>query len=83
MYSVEFSKAAERQFRKLDPLLQKRLAKSVDGLAKDPRPNGVKKLSGESGIYRVRVGDYRIVYAIRDSALLVLIVRVGHRREIY
>jgi mRNA interferase RelE/StbE len=52
-------------------------------LAENPRPHGVESLAGEKGLYRIRASDYRIVYQIRDDALLVLIVRIGHRREVY
>ena len=52
-------------------------------MADNPRPQGSKKLGGEDGLYRIRVGDYRIVYAIRDDILVVLVVRIGHRSEVY
>ncbi len=57
--------------------------RAIDGLAIDPRPSGVVKLSGEENLYRVRAGDYRIVYSIQDAALLVLIVKVGDRKDVY
>jgi mRNA interferase RelE/StbE len=63
--------------------VQVRLKPAIDGLAEEPRPDGVVKLKGEENAYRVRVGDYRIVYEVRDNVLLVLIVKIGHRREIY
>ena len=55
----------------------------MDGLAKEPRPKGVKKLSGADDLYRIRVGDYRVVYQIRDDRLIVLVVRIGHRKDVY
>ena len=82
-YTVELSKTAEKQFKKLDKELQKRIAKKIDMLAKTPRLTGMKKLSSEDDVYRIREGDYRIVYAIQDSKLLVLVVKIGHRREVY
>jgi len=60
-----------------------RLARAIDALAENPRPQGVEKRSGYEDRYRIREGDYRIVYTIRDTALIVLIVRVGHRKDIY
>jgi mRNA interferase RelE/StbE len=67
----------------LDKTTQARLGRRIESLADNPRPQGVKKLAGEDDFYRVRVGDYRIVYQIRDKSLLVLIVRLGHRSEVY
>jgi len=55
----------------------------IDGLRVNPRPNGSKKLNKEDPLYRIRVGDYRVVYQIQDKILLVLILKVGHRRDIY
>jgi len=52
-------------------------------LAENPRPNGSVKLAGPEPLYRIRVGDYRIIYDIRESELLILVVAIGHRREIY
>ena len=82
-YRIEFTGAAKRQFDKLPASVQRRLAEAVDHLSEDPRPDGVKKLSGKEGLYRVRSGDYRIVYRIEDNRLLVLVVKIGHRREVY
>ena len=56
---------------------------AIELLSEEPRPGGAKKLAGGDGEWRVRTGDYRIVYEIRDSVLLILVVAVGHRREIY
>ncbi|PYM57636.1 MAG: hypothetical protein DMD79_20035 [Candidatus Rokuibacteriota bacterium] len=58
------------------------MARKIDGLARDPRPSGVEKLAGSERLYRVRSGDYRIVYEIQDERVLVLVVRIGHRREV-
>mgnify|MGYP001580816136 FL=1 len=55
----------------------------MDALAATPRPKGVKKLTGTDDLYRIRVGDYRIVYQIHDDRLIVLVVRIGHRRDVY
>jgi mRNA interferase RelE/StbE len=82
-YQVEFSRQADRQFRNLPPQIQQRLKSRIDSLAATPRPHGSEKLSGADQFYRIRVGDYRIVYAVEDNRLLVLVVKVGHRREVY
>jgi mRNA interferase RelE/StbE len=63
--------------------VRKRLARKIEGLARNPRPFGVEKLKGMADLYRVRVGDYRILYQIQDEVRLVLIIQIGHRREIY
>jgi len=60
-----------------------RVARKIDSLAGDPRPAGVEKPRGAEDLWRVRVGDDRIIYTIRDEVLLVLVVRIGHRREVY
>ena len=83
MYKIEIAPAAERALKKLSADIQRRIIKGILKLEIDPRPSGVKKLAGEDDLYRVRVGDYRIVYEIRDGELIVLVVRVAHRREVY
>ena len=82
-YTVELKPAAVRGLKKLTKGLQKRIAARIDGLASNPRPPGVEKLSGEHEYYRLRIGNYRIVYEVKENALLVLLIRIGHRREIY
>ena len=82
-YSVEFTPLAARQIRKMSRDVQKRIIDRIEELQEDPRPHGVKKLTDLEALYRVGVGDYRIIYQIRDKALVVLIVKVGHRREVY
>ena len=83
MYTIEIAPAAERALKKLQADIQKRIIKALLKLEADPRPAGVKKLSGEDDLYRIRVGDYRIVYQVQDNKLVVLVVRVAHRREVY
>lgn len=83
-YKIEFSKQAQKQFKSLPKLIQERLAPSINALASNPRPRGSIQLSGvEEDVYRIRVGDYRIVYEINDKILRVWIIQVGHRREVY
>jgi mRNA interferase RelE/StbE len=82
-YSVALAPAAVRQLRKLDATARRRVQASVELLAVQPRPPGAKKLVGGSGEWRVRTGEYRIIYEIHDNALLVLVLAVGHRRDIY
>jgi len=82
-YRVEVAPAALRQLRKLDPPARRRVQAAIELLADQPRPSGATKLVGGEGEWRVRTGDYRIVYEVHDNVLLVLVVAVGHRREIY
>ena len=82
-HRVEVAPAAARQFRKFDHAAKRRIQAAIELLAEQPRPSGAKKLVGGDGQWRVRTGDYRIVYEIHDEVLLVLVVAVGHRRDIY
>ncbi|MGH9229554.1 MAG: type II toxin-antitoxin system RelE family toxin [Acidimicrobiales bacterium] len=82
-YKVEIARRAIRSLRDLPRREQQRVRAAIDLLADDPRPPGCRKLTGEENAYRVRVGDYRIVYEVLDDRLLIHVVRVGHRRDVY
>ncbi|HSE58168.1 MAG TPA: type II toxin-antitoxin system RelE/ParE family toxin [Nitrospiraceae bacterium] len=82
-YTVQLAPAAQRQLQSLPKPLQSQITKRLLKLEVTPRPEGVKKLEGENDLYRLRVGDYRIIYTIRDRELIVLVLKVSHRREIY
>ena len=82
-YQVRLAPAAVRELRKLDPPGRRRVQAAIDLLAEDPRPPGARPLVGGAGEWRVRTGDFRIIYDIRDGELLVLVVKVGHRRYVY
>ena len=82
-YSLTIMPHAMRQLSRLTGKQAMRIQDKIDALADNPRPPGTVKLTAEDNLYRVRVGDYRIVYRIEDRRLVVLIVRIGHRREIY
>ena len=82
-YRIEFTSSATHDFSKLTDDVQQRLMPKIDALAHEPRPMGVQKLQGRVNRYRILVGDYRVVYEIQDRILVVLIVRIGHRREVY
>ena len=81
-YRVEVAPAVVRQMRKLDPAARRRIQAAIELLAENPRPQGARKLVGGDE-WRVRTGDYRVVYEIYDDVLLVLVIAVGHRRDIY
>ena len=82
-YQVRLAPAAVRQVRRLDPPGRRRVQAAIDLLAENPRPPGARQLVGGAGEWRVRTGDFRIIYDIRDEQLLVLVVKVGHRRDVY
>jgi mRNA interferase RelE/StbE len=82
-YTVQMLPAAQRQLAKLDAPVRKRITPAIDSLAQDARPPGAKKLQGSEDTWRIRVGDYRILYEIHDRQLLVLVVEIGHRSDIY
>lgn len=82
-YRVSLTPTAARQLRKFDPQVRRRIQAVLELLAVEPRPPAATRLVGGSGEWRVRTGDYRVVYDIEDDKLLVLVLRVGHRREIY
>jgi mRNA interferase RelE/StbE len=81
-YRVELRPAAARALRKLDPDIQPRIRGVIALLAEDPRPPASRPLRGRPS-FRVRVGDYRIIYTIADDVLLVVVITLGHRREVY
>jgi len=82
-YSIIVTNPARKQLLKLPTGVQKRIQEAIDVLEVTPRPYGIESIKGLSDTYRIRVGDYRIIYAIHDEELLILIIRVAHRREVY
>jgi mRNA interferase RelE/StbE len=83
-YTVSIKPKAERILAGIrDVRLYRRLRDAIGGLGSDPRPLGSLKMQGEEDLYRVRVGDYRIVYQIRDAVLVVVVMQIGHRRDVY
>lgn len=82
-YSIELLKAARKQLANIPKKDRRKIADRIDELADNPCPNGCKRLAASRGFYRIRVGDYRVIYHIRDDVLVVLVVEIGHRREVY
>lgn len=82
-YRVTLTPLAARQLRQLDPPVRRRIQAAIELLADNPRPPTATRLVGGSDEWRVRTGDYRIVYELLDNILLVLVLAVGHRREVY
>ncbi len=81
-YEVQLTARANKQFRKIDKVQQKRINIKLLALSDNPRPNGVKKLSVVDG-YRIRVGDYRILYEISDKTIIILVLDIDHRKQVY
>jgi mRNA interferase RelE/StbE len=82
-YEVQLIATARRELLKLPAKIRIRVADAIRALGADPRPPGCKKLSGDTAYYRIRVGDYRVLYEVRDREVLVLVITIGHRREVY
>lgn len=82
-YKIEISRTAEKQLKKLPPTDQRRVAKVMLALAENPFPRGSRKLSGYEDVFRVRVGQYRILYSISQRLLTIIILKIGHRKDIY
>ncbi|MCW5980997.1 MAG: type II toxin-antitoxin system RelE/ParE family toxin [Bryobacteraceae bacterium] len=85
-YRIEFRPAARRDLAKLDPFIRRKVVEDIEKLAENPRPSGYDKLQMKEKLYRVYVGprkNYRVIYQVRDEVLLVLVVKVGDRKEVY
>lgn len=82
-YKVAFRARAHKDFLALDAAVRRRVSALIDNLAEDPRPPGIKPVIGVPGAFRVRAGDYRVVYEVDDERLIVHVVKVGHRRDVY
>lgn len=82
-HEVILQPSAAKVLRKLPKAVQKRIGKRIDELAENPRPPDAKPLAGAERLLRVRAGEYRIVYTVKDRELIVLVIRIGHRRDIY
>jgi mRNA interferase RelE/StbE len=82
-YKIFFKSSADRQLRRLPEALQRRIVGEVAMLSHDPRPKGVVKLAGCENLWRIRIGDYRVVYEIQEDRLVVLVLRVAHRKDVY
>jgi mRNA interferase RelE/StbE len=82
-YRIEYTPAFERSFRRLPRDVQVRVSRKISALASEPRPPGSRKLHGTADLWRIRVGPYRVLYQIQDAVLLVVLIEVAHRREVY
>ena len=82
-YSVQYDPSAVKELTKLDRQVARRIVAAVDRLHADPRPPGSRALLGYPNLWRIRIGDYRVIYAIKDAELVILALRVAHRSSIY
>jgi mRNA interferase RelE/StbE len=81
-YSIEILRAAQKQLSKIERTHQQRIIDAIRELAADPRPSGCKKLSGRPA-FRIRIGSFRVIYEIHDKQLLVIVVTIGDRKDVY
>ncbi|ACB00617.1 MULTISPECIES: type II toxin-antitoxin system RelE/ParE family toxin [Cyanophyceae] len=82
-YQISWKASAKKELRKIQPQIIPKIIEVVESLAADPYPNGCKKMAGMSSTYRIRKGKYRIIYSVLKNALIIEIIRVGHRQNIY
>jgi mRNA interferase RelE/StbE len=83
MYKIIFKKTAEKNLGKLPGSISERIVLKIKALKENPRQQGVKKLAGSTNLYRIRIGDYRVIYSIFEQVLIIEIIRVGHRKDVY
>lgn len=82
-YAIVFARSARKELQNLDPQVARRIIKQIEGLVTDPRPSGVVKLEGATDLWRIRVGQWRVVYRISNRDRLVDVVAVRHRSDVY
>jgi mRNA interferase RelE/StbE len=82
-YRIAFTPRAQRSLASLDPPTRRRIARRIEALSTDQRPPGAEMLKGGEGELRIRAGDGRVIYVARDDALLVLVIKIGHRGDVY
>ncbi len=82
-YEIEISRTAEKQLRRLPRADQARVVRTMRTLADNPFPRGARKLSGYDDVFRVRTGRYRILYSVSERTLVIVVLKVGHRRDVY
>ena len=82
-YSLEISRTAEKQLKKLDQADRQKVVKAMVALADDPYPRGSRKLTGYDDVFRIRVGSYRVLYSVSGTKLVIVILKIGHRKDVY
>lgn len=82
-FEIRVSRMAERQLRKLPSVARDRVVRAVRALADDPVPRGSRRLTGYDDVFRIRIGPYRVLYSVAASTLTILVLKIGHRRDVY
>ncbi len=82
-YKIEISSTAEKSLKKIPKKDILKIVEAIQVLSINPYPDGCRKLAGEESAYRIRQGDYRIIYEVEGKKLLILVLKIGHRRDIY
>jgi mRNA interferase RelE/StbE len=83
MYRIRFRKSAQKELLAIAPIYQIKIITAIDGLANNPRPDGVKKIKFNANAWRIRIADYRVIYVIEDTIKIIEIQAIGHRKDIY
>jgi mRNA interferase RelE/StbE len=83
MYTIRFKQSAAKEFKKLPAKAQARILEAIEALSGEPRPPGCRKLVGSENLYRIRVGQYRVIYEIDDGELIIMIIIIRHRKDAY
>ena len=83
MYEIRFKRSAAKELGKLPPKMQRKILQAIEALANDPRPHGSRKLVNWEDFWRIRIGDYRVIYQIKDNQLLIQIIGIRHRKDAY
>ena len=82
-YSIEFTTSALREFKALERAMQRRIGSKISELGVNPCPPGAKKLQGEADHFRMRIGDYRVIYRLDGKRVVIVVIRIGHRKDVY
>ncbi len=82
-YQISWRHSAVKELKKIKPSIVAKIVKAVEELANNPRPRGSKKLTGTNSVYRIRLGDYRVMYEIKDKELVVEVIKCKHRKDVY
>ena len=82
-FSIQWKRSTKKDLRKIPRTEVEKIVRAVGKLSKNPRPESSKKLSGSEYTYRIRVGDYRVIYEIHENEVVVQVIKVGHRRDVY
>ncbi len=83
MFRIDYKKSAFEELKKLDQAVKERIGAAINALGSEPHPPGSRKMVGSGALFRLRVGDYRVIYEVQEKVLTIFIIRIGHRKDIY